>query len=151
MALFSGNDSEDTKNKEISIQSLDKIIDKNSNHAAALILRGNIYFETGNIFDSEESYVWFVQHCTMKDAESKLKYYNILERLGIIYRERKAWQDAKTVFLKCTSENNTMTSWLNLGIACMRLHEYEEAEDALSQAIYLDSHNPVIWAYLSLL
>ena len=133
------------------IESLDKILEKNENNSAALILRGNIYYESGNIFDSEESYVRFVQFCNMKDAESRTHYYNILERLGMIYIERKAWQDAKTVFLKCTAENNTMNSWLNLGISCLRLHEYEEAEDALSQANYLDDHNPTIWAYIALL
>lgn len=152
-ALFvsEGEDGAQVDNKLKAIESLDKILEKNENHPSALILRGNIYFESGNIFDSEESYVRFVQNCTVKDAESRIKYYNILERLGMIYIERKAWGDAKTVFLKCTKENNTMNSWLNLGIACLRLNQFEEAEDALTQANYLDTHNPTIWAYIALL
>ena len=68
-----------------------------------------------------------------------------------MYIERKAWRDAKTVFVKCTKENHTTNSWFNLGIACLRLHQYEEAEDALTQASYLDSHNPEVWGYISLL
>lgn len=89
--------------------------------------------------------------CGSKDAESKTKYYNILERLGMVYLERKAWQDAKTVFTKCCTESNTMNSWLSLGISCLRLHEYEESEGALAQANYLDSHNSTVWGYLALL
>ena len=123
------------KYSQDAIESLDKIIEKNENHSAALILLGNIYFENGNVFDSEESYVGYVQYCSMKDAESRTHFYNILDRLGMIYIERKAWQNVNTVFLKFTSENNNMNSRLNHGISCLRLQEHEEAEDALNQAI----------------
>lgn len=102
---------------ENAVESLDKILNKNPNHAAALVLRGDTYFDDGNIFDSEESYIKFIQNYNVKDAESKTKYYNILERLGIVYIERRAWKDAKTVFMKCTQENTTTNGWLNLGIA----------------------------------
>jgi tetratricopeptide (TPR) repeat protein len=102
---------------ENAVESLDNILNKNPNHAAALVLRGDTYFDDGNIFDSEESYIKFIQNCNLKDADSKTKYYNILERLGIVYIERRAWKDAKTVFLKCTEENTTTNGWLNLGIA----------------------------------
>ena len=133
------------------IESLDKILSKNGDHPEALILRGDSYFDEGNIFESEESYIKFIQTHTAKEAESTQKYYNILERLGIVYIERRAWEDAKTVFLRCTAENNTTNAWLSLGISCLRLHSYEEAEDALTQANYLDSHNPEVWGYLTLL
>lgn len=44
-----------------------------------------------------------------------------------------------------------MNGWLNLGIACLRLQSYNEAEDALSQANLLDTHYAKIWGYTTLL
>ncbi|CAI2380126.1 unnamed protein product [Moneuplotes crassus] len=139
------------KEFEPAIESLDKILSKNDCHPQALVLRGHTYFDYLNIFDSEESYIKFIQNCSAKDLESRLAYYFLIERLGIVYIERRAWKDAKTVFLKCAEENQTSNGWLNLGIACLRLHQYEEAEDALTQANFLDSHNPEIWGYITLL
>jgi tetratricopeptide (TPR) repeat protein len=133
------------------ITSVDKVLSKSTNNPEALILRGDIYFDEGNIFDSEESYISFIQNFSTKDAESPEKYYNILERLGIVYVERRAWQDAKTVFLRWVQEYNTTNGWLNLGISCLRLQRYEEAEDALTQANFLDGHNPDVWGYIALL
>lgn len=82
------------------VEHLDKVLSKNEINASALILRGNSYFDDGNIFDSEESYIKFIQNCSIKDADSKTHYYFILERLGMVYIERKAWKDAKVVFMR---------------------------------------------------
>ena len=50
------------KEFQLAIESLDKILSKNENHPQALVLRGNTYFDYCNIFDSEESYIRFVQN-----------------------------------------------------------------------------------------
>ena len=133
------------------VESLDKILSKTENNASALILRGNSFYDDGNIFDSEESYIKFIQNWSIKDAESRTHYYYILERLGMVYIERKSWKDAKVVFLRWTSENPTMNGWLNLGIAWLKLNSFNEAEDALTQANLLDTHNAKIWGYIWLL
>ncbi len=76
------------------------------------------------------------------------------ERLGIVYARRKAWKDAKIVFMKCCRSSEykpSTTAWLYLGLSCLRLGEYQQAEDALSQANILDHLNPRVWALNSIL
>ena len=78
--------------------SLDKILSKTENNASALILRGNSFYDGVNIFDSEESYIKLIQNLSIKEVESITHYYYILERLGMVYIERKSWKDANVVF-----------------------------------------------------
>jgi len=52
----------------------------------------------------------------------------------MVYNERKAWTDAKVVFLKCVNENPSMNSWINLAKACLKLDK-NECEDAIMAAI----------------
>jgi uncharacterized protein HemY len=54
------------------------------------------------------------------------------ERLGIIYAKRKAWKDARVVFLKNCKEFTSTTSWLYLGASLLRLGELTQAEDAFT-------------------
>lgn len=73
------------------------------------------------------------------------------ERLGIVYAKRKAWKDAKVVFLKCCKDFTSTISWFYLGLSFLRLGELNYAEDALSQANILDNLNPRVWAYMTVL
>ena len=111
-------------------------------------MRGNAFFKANNLFDSEESYIKALRF----SAEQKKPVDPILqERLGIVYAKRKAWRDAKTVFLKCCKERVSTTSWFFLGLSLLRLGELEEAEDAISQANVLDNTNPKVWGLMTIL
>ena len=111
----------------------------------AYILRGHAYFKLGSMFASEESYINALR------LRPRLKEASVHERLGMVYAERKSWDDAKTVFMKCCRSTNTMNSWLHLGVSLLRLREFEHAEDAFTEAIRMDDCNPDSWAYLCLL
>jgi tetratricopeptide (TPR) repeat protein len=114
----------------------------------AWVMRGNAFFKANNLFDSEESYIKALRF----SAEQKKPVDPILqERLGIVYAKRKAWRDAKTVFLKCCKERVSTTSWFFLGLSLLRLGELEEAEDAISQANVLDNTNPKVWGLMTIL
>jgi uncharacterized protein HemY len=78
------------------------------------------------LFDSEESYIKALRlKPTPKDRV-------LHERLGIVYAKRKAWKDAKVVFLKCCKDFTSTISWFYLGLSFLRLGELNFAEDALS-------------------
>lgn len=94
---------------------LDEMLPNNPENHEAWIMRGHAFFLHGNLFDSEES---FIRALRIKPGH---KDPVLQERLGIIYSRRKAWKDAKTVFLKCCKERVSTTSWIYLGLSQLRL------------------------------
>ena len=50
----------------------------------------------------------------------------------------------------CASNYQTAFSFMNLGIACLYLEEYENAEKVLTRANILDTSNSATWGYLTL-
>jgi tetratricopeptide (TPR) repeat protein len=125
-----------------------EIMQKEKNNYIACILRGNAFFFKQNIFDSEESYVKAIR---CKPDRTERFDVKMLYRLGLVYVRRKTWADAKTVFLQILKESTQFGfAWRYLGLAYMRLGEYNLAEEALNEANLLDVDNPENWAYLTI-
>ena len=124
---------------------LDEMLAKNGDNLEGQIMRGHAFFLHGNLFDSEESYIKALR--IKKDLNDPV----VQERLGIVYARRKAWKDARTVFLKCCKERVSTTSWIYLGLSLLRLNELGQAEDAITQANILDNINPKVWGLMTIL
>jgi len=126
----------------------DEILQKEKINYISWILRGNAFFFKQNIFDSEESYVKAIR---CKPDRTERFDVKMLYRLGLVYVKRKTWADAKTVFLQILKESTQYGfAWRYLGLAYMRLGEYNLAEEALNEANLLDVDNPENWAYLTI-
>jgi len=54
------------------------------------------------------------------------------------------------MFELCTTTNETAFAFMNLGISLLYLQEYEHAEKILTKANILDTSNPNVWGYMTL-
>ncbi|XP_056117732.1 cilia- and flagella-associated protein 70 [Rhinichthys klamathensis goyatoka] len=93
------------------------------------------------------------QSCYERTLDSVLDAsdtHSVHLRLGSIYLQEGEYEKAKAVFLRVCKRSPSCLTWLRLGIACYRLEELSEAEEALTEANALNNRNPEVWAYLCL-
>ncbi|NXE01973.1 CFA70 protein, partial [Chaetorhynchus papuensis] len=83
-------------------------------------------------------------------VEDAMDMHIVYLRLGSIYLEEKEYGRAKQIYLLACDDSASCLTWLGVGIACYRLNEMVEAEDALSEANALNNTNAEVWGYLAL-
>ncbi|XP_013012416.2 cilia- and flagella-associated protein 70 isoform X1 [Cavia porcellus] len=108
-------------------------------------LKGHLCFLSGNHTEAKACY-----ERTVSFVVDASEMHFILLRLGLIYLEEKEYEKAKKIYLRACKRSPSCLTWLGLGIACYRLDELTEAEDALSEANALNNCNAEVWAYLAL-
>ncbi|NXA69237.1 CFA70 protein, partial [Mohoua ochrocephala] len=84
-------------------------------------------------------------------VEDAVDIHFVYLRLGSIYLEEKEYGRAKQIYLLACDNSASCLTWLGVGIACYRLEEMVEAEDALSEANTLNNTNAEVWGYLALI
>ncbi|XP_041606788.1 cilia- and flagella-associated protein 70 isoform X7 [Vulpes lagopus] len=108
-------------------------------------VKGHLYFLSGNHAEAKACY-----ERTISFVVDASEMHFIFLRLGQIYLEEKEYEKAKKTYLQACKRSPSCLTWLGLGIACYRLEEFTEAEDALSEANALNNYNAEVWAYLAL-
>nr|XP_012617969.1 cilia- and flagella-associated protein 70 isoform X3 [Microcebus murinus] len=108
-------------------------------------VKGHLYFLSGNHAEAKACYERTISFVV--DASGM---HFIFLRLGLLYLEEKEYEKAKKTYLQACKRSPSCLTWLGLGIACYRLEELTEAEDALSEANALNNYSAEVWAYLAL-
>lgn len=108
-------------------------------------LMGHLYYLTSRTEEAQDCY-----ERTLAYTTEASDMHAIYLRLASIYLEKGEFDKAKTTFLKACIRSPSCVSWLGVGIACYRLEDLAEAEDALSEANILNNKDAEVWAYLSL-
>ncbi|XP_044518746.1 cilia- and flagella-associated protein 70 [Gracilinanus agilis] len=108
-------------------------------------LKGHLYFLTGNHAEAKECY-----ERTVSFVVDAAEMHFIYLRLGSIYLEEGENEKAKNTYMMACKRSPSCLTWLGVGIACYRLEEFTEAEDALSEANAMNNYNAEVWAYLTL-
>ncbi|NXN22811.1 CFA70 protein, partial [Nycticryphes semicollaris] len=88
---------------------------------------------------------------TIGFVEDAADMHFVYLRLGSICLEEKEFGQAKQSYLLACENSPSCLTWLGVGIACYRLEEMVEAEDALSEANTLNNTNAEVWGYLTLI
>ncbi|XP_058399178.1 cilia- and flagella-associated protein 70 [Diceros bicornis minor] len=108
-------------------------------------VKGHLCFLSGNHAEAKACY-----ERTISFVVDASEMHFIFLRLGHIYLEENEYEKAKKTYLQACKRSPSCLTWLGLGIACYRLEELTEAEDALSEANALNNYNAEVWAYLAL-
>ncbi|XP_054067018.1 cilia- and flagella-associated protein 70 isoform X9 [Rissa tridactyla] len=88
---------------------------------------------------------------TISFVEDAADVHFVYLRLGSIYLEEKEFGRAKQTYLLACKNSASCLTWLGVGIACYRLEEMVDAEDALTEANTLNNTNAEVWGYLALI
>ncbi|NXV46053.1 CFA70 protein, partial [Uria aalge] len=88
---------------------------------------------------------------TISFVEDAADMHFVYLRLGSIYLEEKEFGRAKQTYLLACKNSASCLTWLGVGIACYRLEEMVDAEDALTEANILNNTNAEVWGYLTLI
>ncbi|NXG70057.1 CFA70 protein, partial [Baryphthengus martii] len=107
--------------------------------------KGHLWYMKRGFGEAKECY-----ERTISFMEDAADMHFVYLRLASIYLEEKEYGRAKQTYLLACENSASCLTWLGVGIACYRLEEMVEAEDALSEANALNNSNAEVWGYLAL-
>lgn len=71
--------------------------------------------------------------------------------LSQCYMNSNNYTSSKELLLRTCSSTPNATLWLNIGLCCIELSQFDEAEQCFCEANILDNRNSIVWGYLCLL
>ncbi|XP_046721864.1 cilia- and flagella-associated protein 70 isoform X1 [Silurus meridionalis] len=126
--------------------SLQQALHYNFQNPDVWALFGHMYYMIKDFNQAQKSYERTLDFVT-EPSDIHLVYL----RLGFIYLQKGQYDKAKSTYMHACKTSPSYLTWLGLGIACYRLSELTEAEDALTEANAINNRNPEVWGYLSLI
>lgn len=60
------------------------------------------------------------------------------------------YEEARETLLHACKHSPSSRTWFGVGVACYKLGDLEQAEDALTEANILNNLDPEVWAYLTM-
>ncbi|CAM9120966.1 unnamed protein product [Ectocarpus sp. 4 AP-2014] len=94
---------------------------------------------------------WRTSSASGEEATSPPPPLRVYMRLGLLYNTLGRIEEAKACFLRACRAWRAPGPWLGCGAACLRLEQWQEAEDAMQHASRLDCNSPLVWGHLALL
>jgi tetratricopeptide (TPR) repeat protein len=97
--------------------------------------------------DFEKVLISFEQLLALSEEASP----EVCLRLAIVHILHRRYEKAYDLLMYSVQKMETAVTWLCLGVCCLRLGDYEEAEVALSQANQMDKWDATTWGYCAVL
>lgn len=73
----------------------------------------------------------------------------LITQWGLIKMNQKLYEEARILFFKAVEGNpHSVIAQLSLGKACLKLQQFDDASEALSNANMLDPTNMEVWIHL---
>ncbi|CAN0225260.1 unnamed protein product [Ectocarpus sp. 6 AP-2014] len=94
---------------------------------------------------------WRTSSASGTEQTSPTPPLRVYMRLGSLYNTLGRVKEAKACFLRACRAWRAPGPWLGCGAACMRLEQWQEAEDAMQHASRLDCNSSLVWGHLALL
>lgn len=82
----------------------------------------------GRLTDAKTAYAKALDALTRSGA---LVPPRVFMRLGSLYLVHADVEKSREVMLRCCAEHISPSGWLKVGVACIKLNDLEDAEDAL--------------------
>lgn len=111
---------------------------------AVFKMLGNFQYEAGDREKARETFEQLLYLVPEPDPDACLKLALVLLQSGL-------YENAYQVLMSAVQQADWSLSWACLGICCLRMGDYEEAEVCLSHANELDKWSPIIWGYCAVL
>lgn len=109
-------------------------------------LLGHVSYLTGEMEEAQQAY-----ERVLDFTSEASDMHTVHLRLASIYLQDQDFSGAKHIFLYACKRSPSCLAWLGVGIACYRMGELAEAEDALCEANILDNTDTEVWGYLALI
>lgn len=131
---------------ETALQQATVALEKDPKNADAWSITGHLNYLLGDMEAARDCYEKTLTSALGHPSEM----HSVYLRLASIYLQQGFFKEAKETFLSACKRSPSCISWLGVGIACYRLNEFSEAEDALSEANMLSNSDAEVWGYLAL-